>query len=316
MKSIKYNKPRSVMIPLLLIFILNVKIAGQEYWLKSYRIPDKIASKTKPTTNLENLSFALTSSFNDSIDKYRAIFTWVALHISYDLNGINNPKNSGTDPKEIILKGVSSCEGYANLFQVLCNISGLPCKTISGWAKNFPSEIQEELPLSPTHTWNAIHVNLKWYLCDVTWASGYLNEETNKYVNEFNDTYFCTPPEEFSLNHYPDDSTWFLGNTISKETFINQPHFYSYALKCSIKNIKPQIGIIKYKVNEPIDFSFTMEDPVQTILIRKSDSNQAQRIPFDRRDKTILIHYRLESYAQFLYIYINNQGAIVYKLIR
>ena len=298
-----------------LFFLLSIHpILAQDYWKRSYKTADKIAAKTEKTTNLNVLSENLTQNLPDTIDKFRAIFTWIALNISYDVSATNNPEKESSNPEEVILKGKSVCEGYANLFQALCEQRNLPCKTISGWTKNFPDKINEDLPRSTSHAWNAIKVDRQWFLCDVTWASGYLSEETNEFIKEFNPTYFCTPAKLFRLNHYPEKINWFLGDTLSKDYFINLPHFYSFALANNIQTIKPEYGIIKFIRGQEIQFSFTLDQSIHSVQIKPSEIFKPEPADFHQQNGTITFEYRLDRYSPFLYIYLNNQGAIVYKL--
>ncbi|HEY4784695.1 MAG TPA: transglutaminase domain-containing protein [Bacteroidales bacterium] len=298
---------------LTLLFFFH-PLQAQDLWKGNYKAADKIASKVDKTTDLKTLSDNLTQNLTDTSDKYRAIFTWVATNISYDIDAMDKPNPGETNPEEVIITGKSVCEGYANLFQALCEQSGLVCKTISGWTKNFPSKIKEALPRNTTHAWNAVKIKGKWYLCDVTWASGYLSEETNKFVREFNGAYFCMPPKLFCLNHYPEDTKWFLTDSISKQYFINLPHFYTFALANNIQNVRPEHGIIEYEQGKKVNFSFALDLSVQHILVRPSETHRLQSVYFDQQRQMISFDYRLEQYSAFLYIYINNQGAIVYRL--
>ena len=52
------------------------------------------------------------------------------------------------------------------------------------------------------HAYSAIKLDNKWYLLDVTWGAGKI--EDKKFIKKYDEFYFCTDPELFILNHFPD----------------------------------------------------------------------------------------------------------------
>lgn len=81
------------------------------------------------------------------------------------------------------------CEGYAKTFEYVLTLAGIPNVYILGTGKN------------EAHAWNAVQMDDKWYLCDVTW------DDPNKAdPNGFNNagyTYFFMPSSLFSKSHRP-----------------------------------------------------------------------------------------------------------------
>jgi hypothetical protein len=288
---------------------------AQSLWKQKYPEADNIASKTSKTKNVKKLSASLTSALPDTLDKYRAIFSWIAKNISYDVKGLNNP-NLDTSPENVISKGKSICQGYANLFQALCDASGMPCKTIPGWTKNMPSKIGKPFDKVTTHAWNVIQMKRHWYSCDVTWAAGAIDESGKGFKKEFNDFYFCTPSSIFFLNHYPEDSKWFLGFKISKDDFINAPFYYSTVLGGNIHDLKPDEGTLHYKKGQKIKFSLYIDFPVKNILIQPITAKQPFLAKFKQDKEHLSFEYTQDVYSPFLYIFINNQGGIVYKMVK
>jgi transglutaminase/protease-like cytokinesis protein 3 len=62
--------------------------------------------------------------------------------------------------------------------------------------KSHPAHIGK-LPKQNDHEWNAVKIDGRWKLIDVTWASGSVSTQTGKFVPEFNDAYYGTAPEVF-----------------------------------------------------------------------------------------------------------------------
>ncbi len=62
----------------------------------------------------------------------------------------------------------------------------------------------------PNHAWNAVKLNNKWYLCDATWSSGYIDMATYIFEYDYVNTYFLQDPIEFNTHHIPLDDSWKL----------------------------------------------------------------------------------------------------------
>jgi transglutaminase/protease-like cytokinesis protein 3 len=88
---------------------------------------------------------------------------------------------------QILIKKVTICQGYAELFSALCNAAGIKNEIIIGEAKvsanNFGS-----------HAWNAVCIDKKWYLIDVTWG----------------ERYYLKSPKYFFHDHFPLINRWTL----------------------------------------------------------------------------------------------------------
>jgi transglutaminase/protease-like cytokinesis protein 3 len=281
---------------------------------RDYSLPDALAAKVKKTNDLDKLSEALTSNFTDTIDKYRAIFTWIALNIDYDCYAYSHPNKIITDPAQAISRGKAVCAGYSSIFQSLCKKAGLEIKTINGWAKNSPACIGQEFEKKTDHAWNAIKIKGIWYNCDVTWAAGSVTPDNSKFIKEFKDYLFCTPPEYFYLNHYPEDSIWFLGFKISKEKFQSLPHFYPRFFEKKISNLSPEKGVIKFKKGKKIIFTFYCAKPIQYIQVMTSSEKSSFPVDYSNKNNLISFEYEMRRISNYLDIYIDKESAITYKL--
>ena len=295
-----------------IISVLNIQ--GNEYWKRDYTKADAIAAKTKKVNNLDKLSKALTSELTETVDKYRAIFTWIALNISYDCNAFKKDDYSHLAPEEVLSMGKSVCQGYSGLFEALCEKSGLICEITDGWTKNIYPKIGKEFAPATTHAWNIIFIDKTWYLCDATWAAGNIEGNCDKFVKEFSGFYFCTPPELFALNHYPKDEKWFLGASVSKSVFQNLPFFYKFALQNNIREVKPAVGILKYKQGMKIDFEFSVDIPLENVIVKLSNSTQPEIQKFTQTNQKVKFTYVLKKKAPYITIFFNTKGAVVYKV--
>src|SRR4029079_2030806 len=138
----------------------------------------------------DTLAMQLTAPYSTDLEKVRAIFRWITEHIEYNTlrsqpygivyydDGIESAHDNDSILQpldlrvaEIVLKRrVAFCEGYARLFETLCDYAGIRSEVISGYSRTNMSSRQFRC----NHKWNAVLIDSNWYLLDVTWASGYL----------------------------------------------------------------------------------------------------------------------------------------------
>jgi len=128
-----------------------------------------------------DLSKKLTSYFITDLEKVRAIFYWMHTNIQYDYQGLSI-KRPTYEVSDVLQKRVAICDGYARLFNYLCSKSNIRSVYLSG--------------LTPfgDHAWNAVFINKKWFLIDVTWG----------------ESFFLMNPDQFSETHYPTMKKWTL----------------------------------------------------------------------------------------------------------
>jgi len=223
------------------IFILlsSSVISGQNSLNKKVNVDSIIKSMNiKNVHDTIDLADTLTLQFATDSEKVRAIYFWMTQNISYDCKAFRSGTPVRLDgdveayyDKRVVRtlstkKGV--CEDYALLFSCLCRLEKIPCVIITGFALiTKPSNLVELLGNNTSnHAWNAVKINKKWYLIDVTWASGYVNFGMNQFTRKLNDYYYLTPPENFILEHHPDDPKWqLLENPLDWKAFINNARY-------------------------------------------------------------------------------------------
>jgi transglutaminase/protease-like cytokinesis protein 3 len=214
----------------------------------------------KYTHNVDTLAKRLTIKYENEIDKARSIFVWIANNISYDIYSFNKGNiNSKIVEIEYVLQFKSTvCSGYANLFKRMCDIAGIKCLIISGYAKD--KSYVPSIPLERIkHAWNIILVDNNLYIIDPTWGSGVV-DNNNKYIKKINEKYFLADPEEFCKTHYPINSTFqllerpilfqeFISNSIDKNKSLKKINF-----KDSINTIF-NLSTYEYQLVTTIDFA-------------------------------------------------------------
>lgn len=215
------------------LFAVSVAIAAQpaskpyaDIDKRALQLPDSL-SKTTAT-----IASYIDGNFSNTNDKVRAIYTWLASNIGYDIENmfaINfyAPKEEKITKPLATRKGI--CENYAALFTDICTKLSIPVYTIEGYTKQ--NGFTDYIP----HAWNAAYLDSNWYLFDATWGSGYIS--AGKFYQKLNNNYFKVSPSTLIKSHMPFDYLWqFLHYPITSQEFVEG--------KTSINNSKPFFNYI------------------------------------------------------------------------
>jgi hypothetical protein len=189
-------------------------------------------------------SYLFKTARNDK-EKVRAIFRWITSRISYDTSAFFSGSYGDTSPAGTLKNHSSICMGYAGLFKALCEQAEIKCVIINGYAKGYGYRAGDRVGNRTNHAWNAVNINSKWRLVDSTWGAGHLDSR-GKFVKEYEEFYFFTPPHFFITNHLPANPEWqFLEKAITTKQYDEliklNPHFFKLGFTLddlSHKNVK------------------------------------------------------------------------------
>ncbi len=245
-----------------------------------------MACKDEGLTNLAELSFKLTSNLTTDVERFRAIYRWVCGNIANDyslyLKNKRKRERFKTDStklkdwnndfrkrlfKKLLSDKKTICTGYAYVVKELCELAGLDCEIVQGYGRVSTTDI-ENLDL-PNHSWNAIKLNNKWYLCDPTWASGIPDPESNRFTFQYNDGFFLANPELFAVNHFPIEKRWWLldHNIHSFTTFLASPIIYGKAYEYLTLHNAPKQMHHTIEQYEKLTFKYELQKPVSNDAI-------------------------------------------------
>jgi hypothetical protein len=173
------------------------------------RVPAVISKHifNQPVHYLKPLSLFLTSETEDELLKAKIIHDWICLNIRYDVSGYNSANIQIVDPYVTLRKRKAVCSGYATLFNVMARISGLESEYITGYTKGDSTYNFDRSNLSG-HAWNAVAVKGNWYLLDVTWNSGFV--EQSHFVYRYSTDHLFLDPAVFVISHFPKAPGWLL----------------------------------------------------------------------------------------------------------
>lgn len=165
----------------------------------------------------------LTQRTTSEAQKTRAIARWIADRVSYDVNSMFYPDQipSGS---EVLKARRTICSGYAQLFLEMAGKAGLRAEMVIGHVRDYKTIRIGDVTGKILHAWNAVLVEGRWQLLDITWSAGSINGH-GQFEKNFNNFYFFTKPEYLIYSHYPDNANWqLLKRPIESWEFPKLPH--------------------------------------------------------------------------------------------
>jgi transglutaminase/protease-like cytokinesis protein 3 len=226
--------------------------------------------------SLDSLAFRLSAPYHTEVEKVRAIYAWICQNIQYNVDIYRplyrrakfkpEPVDTSAEWKSademvaqrVLYRRVAVCDGYARLFKVLCQYSGVEAVVLNGYGRTGFDSGKERF--RSNHSWNAVRIDSAWYLVDATWAAGYINY-ADDFVSHRNDYYFLTAPEDFIRDHFPEDLRWtLLAQPPSIAEFKKMPFKSKAYLKYGIHAYTPQTGLIEAEPGDTLSFSIRLKD--------------------------------------------------------
>ncbi len=209
-----------------------------------YRAIDRHALQAPRTDerSIPTLARYLVRTAENDREKARAIYRWVTDRIAYDARAFFSGRIGDCGAESVLRSRLTVCEGYANLFQALCQEAGLEAVKIHGWAKS--SVIRSGNDKEPNHAWNAVKVEGRWRLVEATWGAGYLNGKS--FVKRFRPYYFLTPPAQLAFSHFPEDPRWqLLKKRVSAAEFARLPAGAGSLVEMGVASVKLRAAVRK-----------------------------------------------------------------------
>ncbi|MCG2419914.1 hypothetical protein K8089_12860 [Aequorivita sp. F47161] len=303
----------------LLFIFLNASAAAQDF----QKVDAILTMYPDSFENPEKLSRFITRDFVSEEEKVRAIYTWIIQNVAYDPDEYkkfdykfsNYRERNEKDEKlraniiqRTIQTGRAVCEGYAMLFEKLCELQGIKNYLVRGDIKSNFSDIGR--PFKRIHMWNVASIDGKPYLFDSTWGAGKYNE---KFIKDPTYFYYKTPPELFIKTHYPDmPEDALLEETITKEQFAALPLIIEKNLSPTDIELPSKGLLFEDEYFDEILFAIKNVNPEKI-----SYSYGTEKIPIndiERGADRIKFNVPLLIGAKILLIYFDGKPALGYKI--
>ena len=184
-----------------------------------------------PAKYLPDVVTKLTTGIGDQFTKAKVLNDWICDNIAYDVETAFERANRRQDYVSVIKAKKAVCAGYTNLFNQMCELASIESIGISGYSKGFG--YTGRIGPRPDHDWNAVKINNKWHLIDVTWNAGYVDHKT--FIKKYSTNYLFLDSRSFLYSHLPLENKYqFYAPVITKEKFMDEPYipgiFFKYRL--------------------------------------------------------------------------------------
>lgn len=287
---------------------------------------------------LYELTYQLTSRFSSDEEKFRAIYTWICKNIRNDYAttmknerqrasmGSNSDELSAWNEKlkpevyqRLIQRKLTVCTGYGLLLREMALLAGIECRIVDGYGRT--SQANAGPPGFPNHTWNAVRLNGKWYLCDPTWSSGTVNSEKQMFFANYDDGYFLAHPAQFVQDHYPLDTAWILlTEKPTLEEFLTRPLVYRAAYRHGVTDLSPARLKLTLKRSEQIQIAFTAAPGIASsrfkLLIKVGNSEQwPEAIAKEERPGRYVIRHKFDFATTYdLHVLMDDEPVVSYEV--
>ena len=209
-----------------------------------------------PQKYLPVVTAKLIIGVTDRFLRAKIIHDWICYHIAYDAETFFGKASRGQDYISVIKNKKAVCAGYSELFSYMCGLASVESIVITGYSKGY--SYNGTLGPSPDHAWNAVRIDNKWHLIDVTWDAGYLAHDS--FIRKYTTYYLFLASKPFLTSHLPVENKYqFYTPVINKEQFVKEPavkgNFIRYWERIEInifeQRVIPQLDILlqKKKIN-------------------------------------------------------------------
>lgn len=221
-------------------------VLGSLSWpLPAVLHPAAAAVREDQARDVATLATALTRGTAPGADRLKAIHDWVADHVAYDAEAFRTAQYPEQTAEAVLARRTAVCAGYAALFEALGKAAGEDVVMVTGEAR-----VGEALA---AHAWNAVRLNGGWALVDVTWDSGAVTRGDPPWTFRklYSTDYLLAPPEVFSRDHLPRDSSWqLLAAPRTAADVLAAPRLYAAYDPSGVTVHKPSSGFVEVSSGE------------------------------------------------------------------
>lgn len=233
-----------------------------------------------PYNNLEKLVEELTRDVAHALERARIIHDWIALNIAYDSDALLSRRLLREDPAVTLTRRKAVCGGYARLFEYMSYHAGVEVETITGYSRGYGVDLFNErvtFRSHNAHAWNAVRFENNWYLVDVTWNAGYL--QNGRFVADYGTEYLYAHPEQFIHTHYPQAPGWYLTERrVTRDRFESLPHLRPAFFQAGLE-LDRSIAAVNHVRGREFEVRIRQPEGTQLLLVtRDRTSREVDRI--------------------------------------
>lgn len=247
--------------------------------------------KTHPREYLDDLVIFLVRDEQDPYVRVKILHDWIAENITYDATAYFSGSRTSSKYTDTLVTGKAVCEGYAELFKEMCTIAELDTIVIHGYSRGYGLTVFSDEDVSkPNHAWNAVLLEGRWHLFDVTWDAGYLNAN-EEYVKEYNNSYLFLEPERMIYSHLPLDEKWqLLSPPISEQEFKQLPFYRGNYFAHGLKPLESISKVTRVSAEAKLEIATPSNSYVIAEIQNKEGMSFEQNCFYQKRNGETEIH--------------------------
>jgi hypothetical protein len=230
---------------------------------RAQRVPPEIQRGVfaDPDRHLEPLVKFLIAEHRDDFHKVKILHDWVAENIAYDVGSYFSGVKADSSVASTLRRRRGVCYGYATLFREICALARIPCEKISGFGRGYGFAAGRGGNTGDVnHAWNAVQIDERWYLVDVTWDAGHV--EGRSFRKEYRTTYLFLDPHHFVYTHLPSEPKWqLLSPSLTNEQFDRLPYLRGTFFDHGMRLGKPLSRVTR--VGESVQFSILVPPDIE-----------------------------------------------------
>lgn len=292
---------------------------------KEYLAVDEYIKKagSYDTLTMGAISHIITKNFAPKELKVRAIFDWIALHISYDVKAGRNNDASRNTTTDVLKYRKAIGVGFATLFQDMCSSANIRCLTVEGFAKRITDNIDEK-KAEINHEWAVVQLGQSpdtWFYVDPCWGAGYPDKKETHFIPAFDPSYFFADKKIFNYQHYPDNEAWKLQPAPkNKKEFYELPLVKSGAYPIGVSSFIPAAGKVKTKAGKSLAFNIsasnTSEISKVSLTIENNNKIAEKVMNYSAANGHILFDYKFNDEGEYpVTVMINGKETLGYLII-
>jgi hypothetical protein len=191
----------------------------------------------------------------------KILHDWVAENIAYDVESYFSGAKADSSAASTLTRRRGVCYGYATLFREMCASGGIPCEKISGFGRGYGFATGRGGNTGDVnHAWNAVQIDGRWYVVDVTWDAGHV--ERRLFRKEYRTTYLFMEPHHFIYTHLPSEPKWqLLSSPLTNEQFDGLPYlrgtFFDHGMRLGTRLARVT------RVGQSVQFSILVPPDVE-----------------------------------------------------
>jgi hypothetical protein len=163
------------------------------------------------------------------------------------------------------------CAGYTNLFNQMCKLANIESIGITGYSKGFG--YRGYLGNDTDHAWNAVKFSGKWYLIDVTWDAGHVDQTT--FIKNYSTNYLFLDSRAFLYSHLPENDRFqFYAPALTKQEFVTEPYISGVYFKYGLE-LKSKVPTYNNSIGN--DFSFNLIARNANVMLTSTGRTPEQR---------------------------------------